>query len=392
MFDPVSIIVGSIAGVAGALGGRLLAKQMLHLKKYNTTNATELLNIKKTEEWNEVRIAYPNWIPYLHGINLSDSYLPEVNFREANLAGANLSRTVLDDGDFTSAYLASINLYQTSLVRANFMCADLIEANLDGSSLISADLTNCNLRGASLVRANLQEAILTGANLENAILDESSLVKANLTNCNLRGASLVGANLQDTILSRAKLEEANLTDANLNGCSYSDVRDYNLNVESSISLHHCTSTSLEQNTQKELITKIKENPHLITQISSSSFEELVAELFIRSGFEVDRTPKNRDYGYDLKISHSDPAVGKRIFLVECKKYGSGRPVGISPVRSLYAMTVSSQAEKGIIVTTNILSDVAQDFASRVKNIITIEKDDLMKWIEYPNAAPKELMS
>ena len=76
----------------------------------------------------------------------------------ANLAGANLSRAILDGANLDGANLARANLYEASLAGANLDGANLYEANLYGAILAGA-----NLSGAILDGANLSRAILYGA-------------------------------------------------------------------------------------------------------------------------------------------------------------------------------------------------------------------------------------
>ena len=73
----------------------------------------------------------------------------EVDFRGANLGGANL----------TGAYL----------VRANLGGANLGGVNLTGANLGGADLGGANLSGANLLEADLSGANLLGADLSGVI-------------------------------------------------------------------------------------------------------------------------------------------------------------------------------------------------------------------------------
>ena len=85
-----------------------------------------------------------------------------MNFRYANLQGADLSHK----------NLANINL----------IAADLTGANLSHSNLKGAKLIEANLSGANLKGANLTHAKLMGANLKNAILVDVKCDRADLTN------------------------------------------------------------------------------------------------------------------------------------------------------------------------------------------------------------------
>ncbi len=78
------------------------------------------------------------------------------------LAGARLSRKVLDGADLRNADLKGTLLKRTDLVDADLRGADLREANLREADLTNADLQGADLRGAYLWRANLSWTVLNG--------------------------------------------------------------------------------------------------------------------------------------------------------------------------------------------------------------------------------------
>jgi hypothetical protein len=108
----------------------------------------------------------------LTGTNLSD-----IDFSQATLIGANLSRVDLSRADLYRADLSKTQLTQAKLIRTKLIRTKLIEAKLtkaklNGADLIHADFTKADLTEANLSRvqalsANFQEAILTGACIEH---------------------------------------------------------------------------------------------------------------------------------------------------------------------------------------------------------------------------------
>lgn len=76
-----------------------------------------------------------------------------VNFRHADLDGAEFRHATLIGAD---------------LQRANLVSADLVHARLDGANLAGADLTDAVIDYADLTGANLDGAILIGASFTNA--------------------------------------------------------------------------------------------------------------------------------------------------------------------------------------------------------------------------------
>ena len=126
----------------------------------------------------------------LVGVDISKSYLPELNLENADLAGANLAEAQLN--------------------YASFVEADIRDANLAEAQLNSANLTR-----AFIVNANLAEAVLSNANLSEVLLNSANLTGVRLINANLAGASLGRANLAGADLRYANLAGADLKESNL---------------------------------------------------------------------------------------------------------------------------------------------------------------------------------
>lgn len=88
------------------------------------------------------------------------------------LAGARLSRKVLDGADLRNADLKGTLLKRTDLVEADLRGANLRDANLREADLTNADLQGADLRGAYLWRADLSWTLLTGV-----IVDAQTVLK-----------------------------------------------------------------------------------------------------------------------------------------------------------------------------------------------------------------------
>jgi 2-iminobutanoate/2-iminopropanoate deaminase len=143
------------------------------------------------------------------------------------LTGANLTGSILNRADFTSANLTGANLTNCSLNRANFTSANLSRTDLrrgqfEGCNFISSNLNFANLSDVNLSSVNFINANLECANLENANLNKAILKNANLTKADLRGANLVKANLEGANLTQADLTNANIYGANLENVNFTD--------------------------------------------------------------------------------------------------------------------------------------------------------------------------
>ena len=66
-----------------------------------------------------------------------------------------------------------------------------------------------------------------------------------------------------------------------------------------------------------MLNELNKNPTDLYQLSSRRFEELVAELLIRKGYNVELTPATRDGGKDIYAARKDD-LGSFLYIVECK--------------------------------------------------------------------------
>jgi uncharacterized protein YjbI with pentapeptide repeats len=145
----------------------------------------------------------------LERADLSGQWLPQQNFRDADLSFANLSGANLNDANLSGASLWRANLSGANLNGANLSGADLSFANLSGAYLGYANLGGASLYGANLSGAKSFGANLSGANLRYANLGGADLYKANLGGASLYGANLSGADLPGVEnLTREQLDEA----------------------------------------------------------------------------------------------------------------------------------------------------------------------------------------
>lgn len=101
----------------------------------------------------------------------------------------------------------------------------------------------------------------------------------------------------------------------------------------------------------ELIELLAVSPDLAYQISPRKFEELVAELYRRQGFEVTLTPASGDGGSDVYVVESN-ALGRSLTVVQAKRYAAHRKVGVGVVRELLGTINLANASAGMILTTS----------------------------------------
>jgi hypothetical protein len=110
-----------------------------------------------------------------------------------------------------------------------------------------------------------------------------------------------------------------------------------------------------------LLQLASEEPARLHQLAPRRFEELIAHIFERFGYEVEVTPKTRDGGYDVAAVRKAEAEIR--LLIECKRYTPPHKVGRPTVQQLYGVLADrrTQATKGIIATTSTFTNDAKSF-------------------------------
>ena len=130
----------------------------------------------------------------------------------------------------------------------------------------------------------------------------------------------------------------------------------------------------------DVLRWLAQDPRRAHNLDSREFERVVAELLSRQGYAVELTPATRDGGFDIRAAH-DTALGSFLYLVECKKYAEGRPVGVQVVRSLAGVVHAAGATAGILVTTSSFTGPAQEFRRTIEHQMSLrEFEQLAGWL------------
>lgn len=130
----------------------------------------------------------------------------------------------------------------------------------------------------------------------------------------------------------------------------------------------------------DLIKLIARQPNLIFEISPRKFEEIIAELFFKKGFEVELTKQTRDGGRDI-IAISKEMDVRTKYLIECKRYAMTRNISIGVVQRLLGVKVAESANKAILATTSGFTKDARKFAnSHLWDLDLKDHKDIMTWI------------
>lgn len=132
---------------------------------------------------------------------------------------------------------------------------------------------------------------------------------------------------------------------------------------------------------EDFLKKVYEEPTLIYEITSRRFEEFVAEILDRLGYEVTLTPASNDGGKDIYAAKKDD-LGSFLYVVECKKYAPDNHVGVGLIRQLNGVVQAERATAGILATTSFFTRGAKEFQARLSNQISL-KDYLgiQEWLD-----------
>lgn len=130
-----------------------------------------------------------------------------------------------------------------------------------------------------------------------------------------------------------------------------------------------------------LVEQVRRTPSALNDLTPRGFEEFVAHLLSRMGYEIELTPYSRDGGVDIYAHRQEP-TGKSLVLVECKAYAPHNPVQVELVRTLFGTIHDKNASRGILATTSYFSRGAQDFAERHQYRISLQdRHAILHWVQ-----------
>lgn len=116
---------------------------------------------------------------------------------------------------------------------------------------------------------------------------------------------------------------------------------------------------------EQVIACVKLDPEALRHMHPETFEHLIVGILRDLGYEVQWTGRRADVPGD-GIAIAGLAGGlKTAFLLECKRYKCGHPVGIEVADRLYGAMQRTQIPNGLLVTTsNFTSGVKEKYGAR----------------------------
>lgn len=122
---------------------------------------------------------------------------------------------------------------------------------------------------------------------------------------------------------------------------------------------------------EDLLRKVYAEPKLLYEITPRRFEEFIAEILDRLGYEVTLTPASNDGGKDIYAAKKDD-LGSFLYVVECKRYAPDNHVGVGLIRQLNGVVQAERATAGILATTSFFTRGAKEEQARLSNQISLK--------------------
>ncbi len=122
---------------------------------------------------------------------------------------------------------------------------------------------------------------------------------------------------------------------------------------------------LAENTRsyEEILKKLALDWNTIYRLTPRQFEELIAELLSRDGFDVTLLKATRDGGIDI-LARKPERFGSVLYAYECKLYRPDRPVRVSIIRELATAVREANATLGVLCATSYFTAEALQLAQR----------------------------
>ncbi|HST61530.1 MAG TPA: restriction endonuclease, partial [Longimicrobium sp.] len=136
------------------------------------------------------------------------------------------------------------------------------------------------------------------------------------------------------------------------------------------------------NTNEQILRMLRDDPSLVYSLPPRKFEEIVAEILDRLGYDISLTPESKDGGFDMYAAWKD-GLGDFLYLVECKRYAPHKTVGVHLVRALHGVVEEKGATAGILVTTSHFTKEAHQFQRRLPHRLSFrEYVHFKEWLAH----------
>ena len=133
-----------------------------------------------------------------------------------------------------------------------------------------------------------------------------------------------------------------------------------------------------------LLQNIVSDRETLYRMPPYEFEDLVAEIFRRDGYDVKVTPRTRDGGKDIIASFNKNGIPYLLY-IECKRYTGKHKVGVEIVQRIFGTQTADRVGKSVVVTSSTFSRDARHFAEEQNHMIDLlDYNDLIRMVEAQN--------
>jgi hypothetical protein len=141
------------------------------------------------------------------------------------------------------------------------------------------------------------------------------------------------------------------------------------------------SESLIRTVNADFLKIFQGRAELLYKLNPRQFEEFIAELLIRLGYDVELTAATRDGGKDIYAAKKN-LLGSFLYAVECKQNAPDNHVGVGVVRQLFGVVMKERVTAGILVTTSTFTADAIKFQGEVRHQVSLRDYlELKNWLK-----------
>jgi len=158
-----------------------------------------------------------------------------------------------------------------------------------------------------------------------------------------------------------------------------DLKEIKIEIEKNKPLDKISTDIIK--VSDSLLKTIINNPSILYKVSPYLFEEIIADILSKLGYNVQKTPKSHDGGIDLRIAQKSD-LGIFLYLVECKRFSPDHKVGVDVIRQLYGVVTQTNSTGGIAVTTSSFTKNAINFQKSVPfKLSLMDYFNIQEWLE-----------
>lgn len=120
------------------------------------------------------------------------------------------------------------------------------------------------------------------------------------------------------------------------------------------------------------------NPHLLKTLNWRVFEEMLADVLVTFGYEIELQKGSKDGGVDIFALKRDSDFGTHRYIIQAKRYKN--KIGVEPVRQLLFLNDHYKATKSCLATTATFTRGAWQLAEQYKWRLELkDMEGIIEW-------------